>query len=651
MATLKSTSSRAKNSPDNFQPIGLSSFFGGQSIDRKLGTDAQFYDDLHTDFRSNPSSFSVLPGTRDITLGVVKDLVLTMEQVNSGIRYAAGDQGYLYKVATNKTWSLLGALGEASGAGLTYRADLDNIYITGQNKVARIRNVSGSAELQEDFFKNGISTSATCSKTGGSNAYNITLAIIENSNNKRPFTSDIEPLYQLGVRITNKGTGDWTLTLHDDANHVLGTVTVTNANLKNNQINYFVFSAPIRIQRGDNGAGSALTYHFHLTSTVADGSIATTTAGSMADCDMELWANALVATQNGLHPTTNFLGFTLIGNGNYLAAYEPLQDQPTTADFNRHALTFPPGFEVCGFGQKNLMIVIGCEKRSSSGEFQEGALFFWDGVSDDFVDWWPVEEGSPESLFSTQNTVYYMCNGVLTEVQSTDQPIKLRTFRNTNSSFSGASDITHVYPNMMTVHRGILLVGYPSVTTNQNLQHGIYTYGVISREYPLSFGYSYTPSPGDTLNNGSNNLRLGMIKSYGDTLFMSWRDDSASPYTYGVDIVDNSSAPAPTWMLQNLQFDNQEAYNFKNGGYIIATFDPLPDDITITIRFKIDNDSDWTESVQEVIAGDQYLVFPVERRFRTIDYAIEGTCGATSPSISSFQLWVDPLAAEKPVGG
>lgn len=635
---------------DNLKPVGLNSFFGGISIDSKLGSTAQFYDEYHTDFRSNPSNISVLPQPADASNGVVTDLIQAMDQINSGVRYALGDAGRVYRVSTAGVWSYEGSIGENGGAGLAYRADVDHIYIAGTTKLARITRASSLAKYEPNWFSYGQSTCTTCYKTGGTAAYTLLTAISELAQQKRTFTADIEPLYQIGVKVTNKGTGDWTLTLHDDANNVLGTVTVTNANLKNNQINYFVFSSPVRIQRGDDGGGSALTYHFHLTSTVADGVANTTTAGSLADCDMELWATALVSTQNGLHPVGNFTNLTLIGNGNYLASYEPLQDSPTTADFNRHRLTFPPGFEVCGFAQKNLMFVIGCEKRSSSGEFQEGALFFWDGVADTYNDWWPVPEGSPESLFSTENTVLFIANGALYEVRGSDQPIKLRTIRGTNSDYSGRTDSTHCYPNMMTVRRGLLLFGFPSYTTNQSLNHNVYSYGVISREYPLSFGRSYTISTGTELNNGTNNLRLGMVKNYGDTLYISWRDDSATPRHYGVDVVDNSSVPASTFGLTALVFDDSRAWAYKEAAEIVCTFDPAPADTTLTIKYRIDDDSDWTYSTQTISAGDQYLVLPVYRRFLVLTYGFDGTSGDDSLVISSFYAWINPLANERHVG-
>lgn len=635
---------------DNFEPLGLGHFFGGMSTDRQLGSEAQFYYSRHFDFRKNPSGLTLLPKPTNTDGGVVVDLVQAMDQLNSGVRYALGDAGWLYKVATSGVWTPVVNIGEAGGSGILYRSDVDHLYLTGQTKVARIPRVSSGNSPQVNWFNNGVSTCTTCYKAGGSSTYSLLTAVDENSTvNRRSFTSDIEPVYKIGVFVVSKGTGDWTLTLHDDVNNTLGSVTVTNASLTNGRLNYFTFSSPIRIQRGNNGAGAALTYHFHVTSTVADGSLATTTATSMADCDMELWANALVTTNNGLHPIIQFSNFTLIGNGRYVAAYEPLQDNPTTADFLRHRLTLPPGFEVCGFAQKNLMCVIGAEKRSSSGEFQEGMLFFWDGIAESYNDFWPVPEGSPESLFSHKNVVHFIAGGALYRMRGGDEPIKIRTFRNTDSEFSGTTDITHAPVNAMSVRRGVLLIGYPGSTTNQSLEHGVYSLGTVSREYPESFGFSYTTSNGTILNNGTNNLRIGMVKSYGDTAYISWRDDSVSPQKYSVDIINNSSAPAADGTIELLQFDDKRPAHYKNLGYIIATFESLPADTTVKVKYKLDGAADWTYS--DAVTTGTYLVCNVDKRFFTLDFGLDVTCtGSTTPEITGLFAFVDLLKKERPVG-
>jgi hypothetical protein len=639
---------------DNFEPIGLSHFFGGMSTDIELGSDAQFYYGKRVDFRKTPSSLTLLPKPTNADGGVVVDLVQGMEQITSGVRYALGDAGYLYKVTTAGVWSTVTNIGEAGGAGILYRSDVDHLYMTGQTKIARISRISSSTPtLQNNWFERGVSTCTTCYKTGGTNTYTIPLTTDETATNKRTFTSDIEPLYQIGVKVLTKGTGTLTLTLHDDANNVLATVTKTTGNVTAGQINYFVFSTPLRIQRGNNGGGSALTYHYHLTSTAADTTIATTTDTSMTDCDMELWANALVTTQNGLHPIAQLSNITLIGNGRYVAQYEPLQDSPTTADFLRHRLTLPPGFEVCGFAQKNLMTVIGAEKRSTSGEFQEGALFFWDGIAETYNDYWMVPEGSPESLFSHKNIVYFIANGSLYRMRGGDEPIKIRTFRNTDSEYSNVADSTHSYPNMMTVRRNILMIGYPSYTTNVNLEHGVYSLGSITNEFPESFGYSYTTSNGNNLNTGSNNLKLGMVKSYGDTMYISWRDDSASPQKYSVDIINNSSLPAESGTLETLSYDNGQPYKYKNAGYAIVTFETLPADTSVTFKWKI-NGGSWEYS--DTVTSGNYLVAPIGSqggsRFLRIEFGVDLTCaGATSPEVTGIYLFVDTLKNERPLGG
>ncbi len=638
---------------DNYEPIGLSHFFGGWSTDRELGSDAQFYYSKHIDFRKAPSSATLLPKPTNADGGVVVDLVQGMEQIGTGVRYAIGDAGYLYRIAVDGTWSTVTNIGEAGSAGILYRSDVDHLYIAGQTKVSRISRVSTTATLQNNWFDKGISTATTCFRTGGTNTYTIPTTLSEDTINERFFTSDIEPVCQIGVRVVAKGTGTLTLTLHDDANNVLGTASLTTGNVTAGTVNYFVFSNPIRIQRGNNGQGSALTYHYHLTSTVGDTTIATTTANSMADCDMELWANALVPTKNNLHPITQLSNATLIGNGRYVAQYEPLQDNPTTADFLRHRLTLPPGFEVCGFAQKNLMVVVGAEKRSDSGEFQEGALFFWDGVAETYNDFWLVPEGSPEALFSHKNVVYFIASGSLYRMRGGDEPIKIRTFRNTDSEYSSVTDNTHVYPNMMTVRRNILLIGYPSTTTNVNLEYGVYSLGSITNEYPESFGYSYTTSNGTNLVDGSNDLKIGMVKNYGDTLYISWRDDSASPQQYSVDKVDNSSPPASTGQLDTLSFDAGKPYKYKRAGYIIATFETLPANTSVTVKWKIDGGV-WNYS--ETATSGNSLVAPIGSQggldYLKIEFGVDITCdGTVSPDMSGIYLFTDLLKNQRPIGG
>jgi hypothetical protein len=642
-----------------FEPVGLSAFYGGMSIDKKLATKSpQFYYGRHIDFRKNPSQFTVLPQGGNAAVGVVSDLVLDMAQIDNGVKYAVGDTGKVYVISNTGIWSNYGLLNENSGAGIVYRSDVDHTYISGQSSISRIKRTANAPAYQQKWFANGISTCATCSAFGGQKLYTTPTVILEDVLDARTFTSDIEPLYKIGVGIVSAGTGNLTLTLHNDANDLLASVTILAANVLANSVNYFVFSSPIRIQRGDLGKGSALTYHYHITSTTGDTTIATPTLNSVAGSDMELWANALVTPRNGLHPIINFTNYTLFANGNYVAQYEPLQDNPQmNIDYLPHRITLPPGYEVCGFAQKNLLCVIGAEKRSPTGEFQDGALFFWDGTSETYDDFWPVPQGAPESLYANDNTVYFNAGGALYQIQSTDQPIRMRSYRGTDSEFSGITDSTHCYPHMMTVRRGILLMAYPSVTTLTNLEHAVYSYGQNASAYPVSYGLSYSPSTGTSLNNGSNNLRIGMIKNFGDTLFTSWQD-SSNFAKFGVDVTNNFSPVATTATLESIVFDGSRILSPKRSSYIIAIFDPLPIGTIIILKYKLDSDTNWTYSngsdVTNIpLPGSTFFVFNIpfaRERFYQLQYGIDLQVTGNSPAIQAIYTMVDLQILEKPLG-
>lgn len=620
---------------------GRASFVGGESQDSKFGTIYQYDYARHLDVRKKPSRFSVLPGMAKTSGGVVTDLVQDMTQIPNGNRYAIGDSGNVYLVNTSGVWSKIGNLGQAGGGGILYRSDSDCVYITGQTKVARIKTASTVPTLDVNFFANGISQATTCTMTGGTQIYQLPAAIIETSINERAFISDIEPLYQIGVKVVTKGAGDWTMTIHDDANNLLGTSTVTNANLVEGAINYFVFT-PIRLVVSVNNftstSSGGRTYHFHLTSNSAvafDSKAQTSTDESLADADMQLYANALVQSNNGLHPIYQFSQLTCIGNEKYLATYAPLQDQPTTADFLRHQLQFPSGYETNGIAQLELYAAITAEQRSTNTtqNFQSGKLFLWDGSATTYNRFFDIPEGSPESIFSHKNILHMIAGGAY--YQSTGgQPIKMRTIRNTDTEYSNIADSTHSYPHMMTVRQGILLIAYPSFTTNQKLEHVIYGYGSINSQFPASWTTSYSPSTGTILNNGSNNLKIGMIKNFGDTLYMSWRDDSVTPNNYGVDLINNSSTPAPDFQIQLLHLDNNQPYKQKLAKKALCIFEPLPSDGSVSMRmwYRIDNESTKHYSTDDgtpYVTSGNVVQINIPKEYIDLQIGLEGTIAST----------------------
>lgn len=613
-------------------------FYGGQSSDEALGTVASFSYSRAMDHRSNPSQLSVLPGPRKISAGVCQDLPLNVVQIRSGTRYAYGDQGNIYKIDTSNVVTYFNKLPTGSD-GMVYRSDSDAIYLATQTDVRRMYPMSGTPTVDQTY---GVSKSIDTAsyRTGGTLTYTVPTTLTEND--YISFQPDIEPFYSFKVKVIAKGTGDVTLTLHDGLNNVLATVTKTAANMTTGLVE-FVFSGQIRALVKPN----ARTYHVHLTSTVGDTTVATSTASNLNTADFELWAYRLVQTNNGFHPMAIFQQFTLIGNGRYLAVWEPLTDtNPPNAEFQRHRLTFPDGFEVCGVASTDEFAVIACEKYSTDGtkDFQEGKLFIWDGTAQTYNQVVDVSGGSPESIRSHENFPYFTVNGVLCAWSGGKNIIKVRTFPNTNTHYSGVVDNTRNYPNMMDIKDGLLHVGYPSTTTNVSTEHGVYVWGSLDKNYAASFNYGYVPSTMQDTPTGTS-LQIGCVRNFGDEMYIGWKDATGS---YGIDIVDNICTPAPIAKYRARRFDAGATYKDKQALKLGLETAALPTGTVINHTYKIDDNAEvvMSDTSATMGAGDKHKVVVIKnttngQTFKRIKFGFDLT--TTSATTTSPVIYADSL--------
>lgn len=625
--------------------LGQNSFYGGITVaDQKMGTKGSFLYSKGIDFRKRPSQFSVLPGASNVATGVVTDLIQDMVQTADGSRYALGNTGNFYKINTSNLITLVGNTGSGA-SGLIYRQDIDRIVMTGTTSATSYYPISNSPTLELNKYTKSRSadTASYQATTTSPGSVGVPTSLSEAS--RRAFTPDIEPMYSIKLFVVAKGTGTVTVTVHDDANNLLGTSSLATADITANQLNEWVFTTPIRMLVKPN----ARVLHFHVTSTVNDTTIQTTTNNpDITTADFEMWANRFVTTTNGFHPAVQYQQYCCFGNERYLSVWEPLSDDPSNLEWLRHRLTFPPGYEVCGLAVYDEFLAIACEKRSTSAtrEFQDGKVFFWDGGATTYNHFVDVPEGAPYSIFTYKNILYWFAGGCWWGYAG-GKPTKLKTFPNTDSEFSNTNDYTVNYPNMAAVRKGVLLMGYPSETSNQSIEHGVYSWGAIEKNYPDSFGYSYTISTGSILNNGSNNLRLGMVKNFGDTMYFSWRDDS-SAQKYGLDIVNNSSAPYASATWESLIFDNGQTWKQKKCDMIVATFKTLPAGATVSLKYKIDRASSWT--VNTAVTSGGVAKFNVNKRFYEIQFGIDLVATTTTPEITFVGMNYDDLQKEGFVG-
>lgn len=640
-------------------PLIFNNFEGGQSTDLKRGIKYSFASSQALDFRKSPSQLTILPGLTREDGGIVKDLIQNEVMTSDGTIYAIGSLGAFYRRTTTGVWSKEADIGIGT-YGLDYRKDTDSIYAPTSKSVSLYSNVSTSTvAMYMNFYAASFSTSDNSStmgfnvnayQTGSSLTTTIPTTLTENNTNRRYFQSDIEPLMKISVFVTSKGTGDWTLTLHDGTDTVLGTATVTNANLVNNTFNDFTFTSATNGQIRIYVTPNARTYHFHITSTVADGTISSTSTNNLSTADCEIWADRLIKTNNGIHPMTRFLQYEVFGNGNYVSIWEPISSPPTNDEWQRHRLVFPSEYEVCGLAVQNEFLVVALEKATTSTTYiqQEGLLAFWDGTTPGgnanyFV---KVPEGSPQCVHEYKNVIYYYAGGDWFAIASpTTQPVKVRSMPGSATEYSGANAQVRVYPYAATVRRGVHLMGYPSMTTNTSINFGVYSYGSVDKNFPDSFGYSYIISTGTKNYSVSNNLMIGMVKNFGDTLHVSWQDSLNG--AFGIDVVDNTSSPAQTASWRSLIFDAGAPTKTKNAMYMKISYLPLPVGATITPVYSINRGTEvlGTSFSNTVLykSRTEYCRLDIpESEFTEIQIGFNAVATTLTPTITSVVLWFDP---------
>jgi hypothetical protein len=678
--------------------INLGSFVGGESVDFKNGVANAFYSSEALDYRSKASQMTVLPGLAAVSgaSAVLEDLPVQMVQDPTGVRWILGDQGRLYKLDTSDILTKVATLTDGTGFGMEYNQLSDFLYITGQQTVSMYGPLQGTPALKDMQFgksassangvvnlyqtttnnwdgaarnniqsiatTQGVTATSQVTTNAGTNTYTAPTSITENAANTCAFSPDLEPFYSIAIYVKTKGTGNLVLTLHDGFNRALATITILNAALTTGY-NEFVFASPgIRSFTGAIQSGLSAAYHFHVTSTVADTTLGTITSSQLSTVDFILFNYRLVRTNNGWHPAAIFTGNTFllcIGNGQYLTTYNFSNDaNPSNYVWQRERFPLDAGFEVTSLSINNQYLVIAAEKRSSNNNrnFQEGCLYFWDGQNASYNFKIPLPMGAPYSVYTFNNITYMIIAGALYAWGGGQQVIKVRPIAYQNTDYLGTVDNTIVNPNMMAPRFNILMIGYPSITTNTSLKYGIYSWGAVELIYPNSFGYSYRLSHA-TYNrtlSPDNNLQIGMIKNFVDTMYVGSRKTVSGVTTYYLDRVNNSSTAAAVFGWNSLIWDGGVRYKQKEAARLKISFLPWPANATLTAYYAFERGTPVAADPNNPSAsfspqtGDTSIIIDINKRFYEGQWGFTGTCSspASIPTITGITMEVDPLQSE-----
>lgn len=591
-------------------------------------------------------------------------------------RYAYGDSGNLYKIATGSIWSVDHNFGASFAAnGMCVLGP--NVFLAGNTNIAaklnlNIASPTFTSNLLGSGLANPVNIDITVNATG--NTYAIPTTITEGATSQLLFGGTTtgynlfayDPIFSIALKVAAKGTGDWKITFHDQNNNVLGTSTVVNASLTNSAANEFVFSTPIRISLG-------ATYHIHVTSTVNDGTLTSTTSNDLSTAWVQTFYGVLVSTQ--YHPMMQFTngvtGIFVVGNESYLGTYD-------LVTYNPNKIRLEPGFSVRALATINNYIVAYATRGTDLTAYETGKAYVWDGIQPYYLAAIPLNMGMPNAAINFKQRLLGIFGLKGDFSIAPDETSFFRQIQQAPKMTKGYIQTTE--PGAITVWQKRCLFSYagtndpnagtysdPSAgnhaagdtyTPPTGLEPGVYEYGNQSdREITYTavstevLNFAYQPS---TPIVNPTNFAIGMIKAFGEDLYISYQDGA----TYYVDRVNFTSNPSSTGSWESLINDQaidkygqlkQLPQKKKLGVNVRVTFVALPVGCTVTAKYRLDRTAAWTFGKTNV-AGDTLSVANIaglkSGRYREIEYGYDVTASTNYPIITSVGVFFRPMPDE-----
>ncbi len=446
--------------------------------------------------------------------------------------------------------------------------------------------------------------------------YTLTTGIDEGATHRQTFVPEKDPQESIQLDIGAVGTGNWTLTVHDTLNREVAALTVATAELHTG-LYEFIFASVWRPQIG-------VSYHFHVTSTVADGTVVTGTTADLETARFFSYYQFLVSDK--YHPIKEMLDFLVMGNERYLAKFT------AGDDFDPHKLTFPSGYRVRALAYWREFIAIGCWKGTNITDFDDGIVFFWDGIKDTYNNFIKIPEGGVNAMFGTQD-VLFISAGYSGE-------ILIYTGGGSAQKFNKIPKIerdkyVELAPGSMNMWRSMIQMGVNLNTDSTSVHQGVYTIGTAHRQYPTSLGFDYPTSLGDQ---ASTSVKVSMIYPSGQSLYSGWQNSNA----FGIDKISVDNDVYDSGTVELLITDFSKISKEKYPLILRADFKPLVSSQSIRVKYKLDRESDWKTASYEDTVGAMKTRFRIKKRCKELQVAVDlKTTIATSPVLLGVTVEVE----------
>lgn len=582
------------------QRLRITNFGGGLSDDSKYGSPNSASVIEAIDFRRSPGMATLKQKLVKESSTTIITEVHDAVRVDDGVIYLAGGTE-IYKRAPGTignpgTYSV-----ESSDASLInvrdfdYRQDIKKLFAYDDYFIHEFSPIGNSPTWSYDKYGYLIALDDGFTENLP-NASALPTTIDEDAETEiYSFVATHDPYRRITFSIVTKGTGNWTMTLHDDNNNVVATQTVTNASQGSNLALSFTINSPTSPIRFKLGA----TYHVHLTVSIAGGTIDSELTNDIRTAGVQLTAFRLIPGTRYGHPTIQSGNKTFFCNERYLGEWELLDTSANgQAGYDPHRLVFPAECDTNGVALYNEYVAVSAavDNASDSNAIQgsKGIIFFWDQVSDFVTFSLPVPQGVPNSLFAADNALFFEAGGRWHRWAGGD----IETIFEFPTNELSQTDVPSLGTNfparrhVQTMRDNLVLIGWPGEipSVSQEPYFGIFSYGKSKSSMPIAVGFDAFLSPGNISPTIIGGVSSGItyMNNFGGNLLVAWRDVVNGTMVYGVDFLNESSVAAPNGRWLCLWFDNNDPDKEKTPKAIKVTFDSLPVGCSITPIIEYD---------------------------------------------------------------
>lgn len=503
---------------------------------------------------------------------------------------------------------------------------------TGNDQTTAANNLigSGSPTYVTDVPYPGATTRGDLDQIGAGTGFDYDLPTSLTENQFRTFVPAYDPQKSLQININAKGTGDWTLVIHDGLNNNVMTMTVVNANLPASGLYEFAFPQTYRPVKG-------ATYHFHLYSTVGDGSVVSGADDDPTTMQFNTYYQFLV-NDTEYHPIMQTGNLLSIANERYVAVLSAAGGDGIGTyngqGYNPHRLSFPAGWRVRCMALWRGYYAFGCWRGTSIKDFDQGIVFIWDGFSPTYNDFFFVPQGGVNAMWG-ENGILYLIAGYQGDLlEYTGDLMAEYGYDIVNKAKRipklGVGNQMEVAPGAIVYYDSLLRIGVAYTSTGDTLERGVYTWGSRQSIYPKSLSYDVPISTG---NRGSS-VSMGLLLPVNGDLLMFYQDGNA----YGVNNYAPTNPPQATGTIEALIFDANAVYHPKELLTVRANHFPLDLGANVDVKYKIDYEDSWHNlGITKQLVGANTTRLPLP--------ATDGTQEGTN-EYHALQIGIDLYASQ-----